>query len=98
MNQSVRVVAVNECGQRIGESHHRAKLTDHDVDLVRELHEDHGITYAQLAEKFGVSRSVIREICRYRIRSQIVARYKALKARVAKKTHNPEGDDYGRQA
>ena len=37
--------------RRIGESHPRAKLTDHEIDLIRELAED-GLSVAQIAEKF----------------------------------------------
>ena len=32
-----RFVRVNEHGRRIGEDHHRAKLSDADVDLILEL-------------------------------------------------------------
>lgn len=32
-------VLVNEKGRRVGETHPRARLTDHEVDLIRELHE-----------------------------------------------------------
>lgn len=65
-----RVVAVNERGIRLGEDHQRAKLTNAEVDLIRELHED-GMSYAMLAAKFGVSKSSIADICRYRRRAQI---------------------------
>ena len=33
-------IQVNDRGRRIGESHPRAKLTDHEVDLLREVYED----------------------------------------------------------
>lgn len=33
----MRIVAVNERGARIGEGHPKATLTDHEVDLLREL-------------------------------------------------------------
>lgn len=35
-------VFVNEAGRRVGESHPRAKLTDHEVDLIRQLAEGIG--------------------------------------------------------
>ncbi len=42
---------VNEHGRRIGKSHSRARLTDREIDLIRELHEK-GLSYGQIAEKF----------------------------------------------
>lgn len=55
-------------GHRIGESHPRAKLSDHDVRLIRELHEQHGLGYKRLGEKFEAPRSTIADICCYRTR------------------------------
>ncbi len=43
-------------------------ISDDDVDLMRELHEDHNISYAELARKFGVSPAHARAICVYEIR------------------------------
>lgn len=73
-------VAVNAAGYRIGESHHRAKLTDEDVDLILYLR-DEGLSYAEIAAKFDdsvtVSKSTVRDICLGRIRGQLPDRYKA---------------------
>lgn len=69
------LVAFNECGMRIGETHHNAKLTDHEVELIRQLHEQ-GLTYERLAEKFEVSKWAIGMICRYQRREQTPARWK----------------------
>jgi len=55
-------------GHRIGESHHRAKLTDTDVDNMRELHEVHGLTYDDLVDKFETPKSTIQYICSYKSR------------------------------
>lgn len=55
-------------GHRIGEGHHRARLLDSDVSLLRELHERHGLGYGLLARKFGVPRSTVQGICTYRRR------------------------------
>jgi DNA-directed RNA polymerase specialized sigma24 family protein len=41
------------------------KLTDSDVEMIRELHEVHRLSYAKLAVKFEVSLSAINKICRY---------------------------------
>ena len=67
-----KLVAVNDQGRRIGESHHRAELTDHEADLVRELH-DEGYSYGWLAQKFDIGKSTARDICTYRCRGQACA-------------------------
>lgn len=72
------VVAINEKGRRIGDSHQRARISNHDVDLMRELREEHGLSYKELAEKFDVSESLVKQICNYRIRSQTPVRWKII--------------------
>lgn len=61
-------------GYRVGETHHRAKLSDADVETILYLR-DAGLTYDQIAAKFDdgvtVSRSTVRDICRGRIRGQL---------------------------
>ena len=47
-----KLVALNAKNCRIGQDHHNATLSDHEVDLVVALHEE-GMTYVVLAEKFG---------------------------------------------
>ncbi len=42
---------VNAHGRRIGESHPRATLTKHEIELVRELAEQ-GMPYLDIAAKF----------------------------------------------
>lgn len=69
------LVAVNEDGLRIGESHPRAKLSDDDVELIRSLAED-GMCYRVIAQKFEISRVTVGRICRYERRGQTVARFK----------------------
>lgn len=72
-------VAVNAAGYRIGEQHHRAKLTDDDVMTILYLR-DEGLSYADIASKFDdgftVSKSTVRDICQGRIRAQTPDRYK----------------------
>ena len=48
---SKRITVVNEFGRKIGKSHPRAELTDHEIDLIRELHEQ-GMSYEQIEKKF----------------------------------------------
>lgn len=70
----MRLVPVDEHGLRIGQDHHRARLTDAEVDLVRELHEA-GMPYDALAKKFAVSKWSIGRICRYERRASTPARW-----------------------
>ena len=79
-------IMVNERGQRIGEGHRRAVLTDAEVER---LLEDRGPedaprrSYAQLAKKYRVSKSCVRDICIGRRRGQrgmIVERHEPKKA------------------
>ena len=57
----------NHRGYRVGESHHRAKLTDDDVRLVRALHNE-GLGYGTIARKFDSAPSTIRDIVTFRTR------------------------------
>ncbi|MFZ3513760.1 hypothetical protein LC147_11785 [Vibrio harveyi] len=43
-------------------------VSDKDVDLMRELHEDYQISFAELARKFGISPAHARAICVYEAR------------------------------
>lgn len=65
----IRYVCINDRGLRIGESHHKAKLTNKEVDEVRDLHEILGWGYRKIAREYGVSKSCIAEICRYEKRA-----------------------------
>lgn len=51
-------------GLRRGELHPKADLSDHEVELVRMMHEG-GMGYKKLAEKFDTPSSTIRDICKY---------------------------------
>lgn len=59
-------IGVNPAGYRVGESHPQAVLTWADVDLIRELHEEHGITVAELARKFECAYSTVRDVVEFR--------------------------------
>lgn len=72
-----KTVAVNEAGLRIGEDHPNAKLTDAEVEMIRQLHEE-GVSYEHLAEKFEVSKWTIGRICRYERRAQVPAYFKKM--------------------
>ena len=57
-------------GYRVGETHHNSKLTDHEVELIRLLHED-GMSCAEIAGKFECSRQNISLIVNYRRRIDV---------------------------
>lgn len=69
MQKNYKLVGISESGSRVGETHHRAKLSDHDIDLIRELHEE-GLSYREIALKFCVGKSTVRDIVKCRRRWQ----------------------------
>lgn len=73
------LVGISDQGKRCGETHPRARLTDHDIDLILTLREEHGLTYQQLADKFEVKKSTIADICKYRRRTTRPVRWKRTK-------------------
>lgn len=76
-NRRINFIRLNELGRRIGESHPRAVLSDHDVELVLALVEE-GLTYAEIAEKFEVSAHCIGKIARGSRRGQAAVRIVAV--------------------
>ena len=74
------VVAVSENGKRLGQSHHNAKLTDAEVDLLLELRqEDKDFwTYTRLAEKFEISKSCVRFYVTGERRAQVAFAYRTV--------------------
>lgn len=84
-----KLVGVTADGRRAGESHPGARLSDHDVDLIRELHEpsvDHttgqarpGLGYRVLSRKFETSKSTIRDIVKCRRRFAVAVRFRTVR-------------------
>lgn len=68
------LVALSSSGRRVGQDHPNAKLSDHDVALMRALHED-GMSPSMIAEKFECSRQTVHAIVTYARRDALVARY-----------------------
>lgn len=70
-----RSVRVNERGQRIGESHHNAVLTDSEVELLIADRGPEGeparMTLRELAIKWGLSKSGVKGILDGRRRGQV---------------------------
>lgn len=56
----------NHTGHRVGECHHRAKLTDAQVKEIRALYPAMG--YGRIAKQYGVGESTVRDIITYRTR------------------------------
>ena len=57
-------------GWRVGETHHNAKLTDDDVELIRLLREG-GMKVKEIAKKFECTPENISLIVNYRSRTQV---------------------------
>jgi len=75
----VAKIGVNAKGYRVGESHHRAKLSDADIDLILYLREA-GLSFSEIAGKFDdgvtVSKSTVRDVCSARTRGQVPVAYR----------------------
>lgn len=56
-------------GYRHGQDHPHARLTDHEVELLRRLR-DEGMTLAALADKFDISRGHASKIANYHLRER----------------------------
>ena len=54
--------------QKYGEAHHRAKVSNEDVELMRQLKEA-GVTGAEIARKFEVNYNTVMSILNYRSRA-----------------------------
>jgi len=59
-----RLIAVNERGTPIGEDHHRAVLTNREVDQLRALRDEDpkAWTFPRLAEHFSISHHHARKL------------------------------------
>lgn len=75
------LVGVNEKGKRVGESHQRAKLSDHEIDLIRDLFDD-GMSISEIARKFEIPKSYSWDICHYLVRCQPAVRFKEIEVDV----------------
>ncbi len=55
-------------GYRRGDGHHNATLSDHEIELIRQLR-DEGMPLTLLAAKFRVSKGYMSKVCRYLARA-----------------------------
>ena len=88
-----KLVFVNERGKRIGQDHHRAKLTDADIDLIFELREAK-LSYLEIARKFddipgGISKATVRDVLSGRRRAQLPAATKRVLVRSIEQVWSP---------
>lgn len=74
-----KLVAVNECGRRIGEDHPNAKLSNADIDEVRHLREDTGMRLNKIAKLFNLTIGGVHKICNYTRRAQTIVGFKKIK-------------------
>lgn len=51
-----------------GQSHARARLTDGEVEMIRQLHESGELGYRRIARKFEISKRHVRDLVHYRRR------------------------------
>ena len=73
------VVGVNAKGLPVGQYHHKAKLTDEEVDRIRDLYEEGFLGYGALAKAFNVAKKTIHDIVTYRRRSTRAERAKVVR-------------------
>jgi hypothetical protein len=77
-----RMIGVNDLGIRVGEDHHRAKLTDAECDTIVELWEDGMHSYRRLAEMYEVSKATIGHIVTGKRRAQRPTRWKTIEEKI----------------
>lgn len=73
MKDCQALVSVNEQGRRIGQDHPRGKLTDAEVEsLIRDRGPEEApeMSYSELATKWGISKSGVRDLLTGRRRGQ----------------------------
>jgi DNA-binding NarL/FixJ family response regulator len=75
------LVGVNDSGYVVGQDHHRAKFTDHEVDLMIQLCAE-GFTYKQVAEKFGCCYTTVGDYVRCARRAQLAVGQRRVKRAV----------------
>lgn len=78
---SRRVVLVNESGHVIGEDHHRAKLSNAQVEDLLSMR-DQGVKYVDIAKAFGISKTAVAYIVTFRRRAQTAMGQKTLVKKV----------------
>lgn len=78
MSARMITVAVVESGHRIGQAHLRAKLSDDDIELIRDIYDEGMVGYGTLAKAFNVPKWYIRDIVTFRRRAASPAAFKTV--------------------
>ena len=78
-----KLVAFGANGRRVGDSHPKAVLTNHEVDLLLELRNE-GYSLSWLAEKFEVAKTTVHSIVSGRTRATLPATYRTSGAHVGR--------------
>lgn len=71
------VVGVDDRGMRVGESHPKARLTDHEVALLLAMRAE-GSSYNALATIFEVPKHTVAAICKGRRRVSIATQFRVV--------------------
>ncbi len=70
-----KTIQIGEYGKRVGETHGRAKLNDHEIELIRQLKEQ-GMPATEIAEKMEVSKRYVYKLVNYERRASVVAEWR----------------------
>lgn len=73
-------VQIGEYGKRIGETHGMAKLSDHEIDLVRQLKEE-GMPAPEISEKMEISKRYVYKLVNFERRASVVAEYRRVRGK-----------------
>lgn len=64
-------IGFNDLGRRVGESHPKVKLSDDQVEAIRQLREDYKVPYRLICASVLVAKSTVEDICLYNTRGQM---------------------------
>jgi hypothetical protein len=90
------LVAYDDNGRRVGQTHHNATITDETVTLIRVLHEDRGWGYRRIAKHLSLRWQTVAKIARYQRRSAVPSSWR--RPRRAAEGRTPVGNDGPRPA
>jgi hypothetical protein len=62
---AIRRCRRGEKGRLAGERHPNARYTDHEIELMRDMHANHGFGYRRLARIFECSRGYVRLVVKF---------------------------------
>ena len=72
---TIKYVATTDQGYRIGQDHHRARYTDHEIAEIIAL-VDSGMSCYAVAKMLDIPRSTVRDWVSGRLRSHVPARWR----------------------